>query len=91
MHWNSAKIQTMDASRFKAKLEMEEMRQAERYLKVQHKRADGALRETSQSLFSSKKGNSGNSISKDNAGVIYGGEQVRAPDGSLAVLGKTAT
>ena len=74
----------MDAARFKSKLETEEMKQAERYLKTQHKRADGALRETSQSLFSGNKG-------KDNAGVIYGGQQVRTPDGSLAITGKTAT
>ena len=76
----------MDNQRFKSKLEQEEMRQAEKYLKLQHKRADGALRETSQSLFSNKK-----KSSKDNAGVIYGGEQVRNVDGGLAVTGKTAT
>ena len=77
----------MDKNRFKSKLETEEMRQAETYLKLQHKRADGALRETSQSLFNS----SGAKSDKTNSGVIYGGQQVRAPDGSLAVLGKTAT
>ena len=83
---NKPPSKVMDNQRFKSKLEQEEMRQAEKYLKLQHKRADGALRETSQSLFSNKK-----KSSKDNAGVIYGGEQVRNVDGGLAVTGKTAT
>ena len=77
--------------KFRNRLEKEELNQAEKYLKLQHKRADVSLRETSQSLFASKSSKQNSGSSKGNAGVIYGGQQVRAPDGALAILGQTAT
>ena len=83
-----------EKDRFKRTLEKAELSQAQQYLRAQHKIVDGALRETSQSVFSSA-GNRGKGSStlkgQGSGGVIYGGSQVYKPKDPLTVSGKAAS
>jgi Ca2+-binding EF-hand superfamily protein len=88
-----------EKERFARTLEKAELSQAQQYLRAQHKIADGALRETSQSVFAAAGGRKGREgrISKGAlrgegaGGVIYGGAQVYKPANPLRVAGSRAT
>ena len=84
-----------DKERFKRTLEKAELSQAQKYLRAQHDIVDSALRETSQSVFSSnsqrKAGANGPVGGVGAGGVIYGGEQVYKPSDPLRVSGSRAT